>query len=182
VRFDVRLRRDDLAARVTVETKVSRRTPVRASTGSTEPRLFVKAHIRLGGREHLIEIGLVDRRHMLYRMLLGRSAIERHYLVDVSKRYALGSPGGARLVGKTTSTTGRKSVPDDTSSLAVVLGGREAAEGEARRSRGGAAAPHEKELVHGQPAEPAFAKQTGTKFRPRCTSAAGRSPGQKRER
>jgi len=90
VRFDVRLRRDDPSARVTVETKVSRKTPVRSSTGATEARLFVKAHVRLGGREQQIEVGLVDRRHMLYRMLLGRSALERRYLVDVSRRYALG--------------------------------------------------------------------------------------------
>jgi hypothetical protein len=90
VRFDVRLRRDDPAARVTVETKVSRKTPVRSSTGETEARLFVKAHVRLGGCEQLIEVGLVDRRHMLYRMLLGRSALERRFLVDVSRRYALG--------------------------------------------------------------------------------------------
>jgi len=91
VRFDVRLRRDDPTARVTVETKVSRRTPVRSSTGQTEARLFVKAHVRLGGREQLIEVGLVDRRNMLYRMLLGRSALERRFLVDVSRRYVLGS-------------------------------------------------------------------------------------------
>jgi len=91
VRFDVRLRRDDPTARVTVETKVSRRTPVRSSTGQAEARLFVKAHVRLGGREQLIEVGLVDRRNMLYRMLLGRSALERRFLVDVSRRYALGS-------------------------------------------------------------------------------------------
>lgn len=90
VRFDVRLRRDDPSARVTVETKVSRKTPVRSSTGETEARLFVKAHVRLGGREQQIEVGLVDRRHMLYRMLLGRSALERRFLVDVSRRYALG--------------------------------------------------------------------------------------------
>ena len=79
----------------------------RASTGSTEPRLFVKAHIRLGGREHLIEVGLVDRRHMLYRMLLGRSALERRYLVDVSKRYALGPAQGAKLPAKKSSAAGR---------------------------------------------------------------------------
>ncbi|HEX2875675.1 MAG TPA: RimK/LysX family protein [Polyangiaceae bacterium] len=91
VRFDVRLRRDDPSARVTVETKLSRRAPVRSSTGQTEARLFVKAHVRLGGREQQIEVGLVDRRHMLYRMLLGRSALERKFLVDVSRRYALGS-------------------------------------------------------------------------------------------
>ncbi len=91
VRFDVRLRRDDPSARVTVETKLSRRAPVRSSTGQTEARLFVKAHVRLGGREQQIEVGLVDRSHMLYRMLLGRSALERKFLVDVSRRYALGA-------------------------------------------------------------------------------------------
>lgn len=90
VRFDVRLRRDDPSARVTVETKVSRRAPVRSSTGQSEPRLFVKAYVRLGGRDQQIEVGLVDRKHMLYRMLLGRSALERRFLVDVTKRYALG--------------------------------------------------------------------------------------------
>ncbi len=97
VRFDVRLRRDDASARVTIETKVSRRAPVRSSTGQSEPRLFVKAHVRLGGREQLIEVGLVDRRHMLYRMLLGRSALERRYLVDVTKRYMLGPADGVKL-------------------------------------------------------------------------------------
>jgi hypothetical protein len=98
VRFDVRLRRDDPAARVTIETKVSRRTSVRSSTGQSAPRLFVKAHVRLGGREQQIEVGLVDRRNMLYRMLLGRSALKSRFLVDVTKRYALGAPGSAKLV------------------------------------------------------------------------------------
>lgn len=100
VRFDVRLRRDDPAARVTVETKVSRRTPVRSSTGQTDARIFVKAHVRLGGREQQIEVGLVDRRHMQYRMLLGRTALERRFLVDVTKRYALGPASGAKLASR----------------------------------------------------------------------------------
>ena len=97
VRFDVRLDRDDPGARVTVETKVSRRTPVKSSTGHSDARLFVKAHVRLGGIEQQIEVGLVDRRHMLYRMLLGRSALARRFLVDVTKRYALGPGSGAKL-------------------------------------------------------------------------------------
>jgi len=107
VRFDVRLRRDEPLARVTVETKVSRRTPVRSSSGHTEPRLFVKAHIRLGGREQLIEVGLVDRRNMLYRMLLGRSALERHFLVDVTKRYALGPATSVKLAADRPAAGGR---------------------------------------------------------------------------
>jgi hypothetical protein len=100
VRFEVRLRRDDSDARVWVETKVSRRSPVRSSTGQTETRIFVKAHVRLGGREQQIEVGLVDRRHMLYRMLLGRSALEGHFLVDVTKRYALGPASRAKVSRK----------------------------------------------------------------------------------
>lgn len=99
VRFDVRLRKNDPKARVSVEAKVSRRTPVRASTGQSEARLFVETFVVLGGREQRIEVGLVDRRDMLYRMLLGRSALERRFLVDVTKRYALGGPSRAKVSG-----------------------------------------------------------------------------------
>jgi hypothetical protein len=97
VRFEVRLRKGDPGARVGVEAKIARRTAVRSSTGHSEPRLFVRAWIRLGGREQQIEVGLVDRSAMQYRMLLGRSALEHRYLVDVTKRYALGSARGATL-------------------------------------------------------------------------------------
>jgi hypothetical protein len=90
VRFDVRLHRTDTAARVSVETKVSRRALVRSSSGIAAERLFVKVRVRLGGREQVLEAGLVDRGNMIYRMLLGRSALEARYIVDVSKRYALG--------------------------------------------------------------------------------------------
>ena len=100
VSFEVRLSRSDAKARVRVETKLSRRATVRASTGATESRLFVKAHVRLGGKEHQIEVGLVDRRHMQYRMLLGRSALEGRFLVDVTKRYALGGAGRAIVADK----------------------------------------------------------------------------------
>jgi hypothetical protein len=96
VRFDVRLRKNDPKARVRVEAKVSRRSLVRSSTGASEARLFVEAYVVLGGREQRIEVGLVDRSKMLYRMLLGRSALERRYLVDVTKRYALGAAKAPR--------------------------------------------------------------------------------------
>jgi len=97
VRFDVRLRRTDPGVRVAVTAKISRRAPVRSSTGQLEPRLFVRTWIVLGGREERIEVGLVDRSAMQYRMLLGRSALEHRYLVDVTKRYALGGLHGATL-------------------------------------------------------------------------------------
>jgi len=91
VRFDVRLHRSDTTARTTVEAKVSRRGLVRVSSGIAETRIFVQVRVRLGGVGQSIEVGLVDRRNMIYRMLLGRAALERRYVVDVTKRYALGS-------------------------------------------------------------------------------------------
>jgi hypothetical protein len=93
VRFEVRLRKGDAAARAGVTAKIARRASVRSSSGQVEPRLFVRVWIVLGGREQRIEVGLVDRSAMQYRMLLGRSALQHRYLVDVTKRYAL---GGAR--------------------------------------------------------------------------------------
>jgi hypothetical protein len=91
VRFDVRLHRSDRQARVTVVARVSRRGQVRHSSGVAEDRLFVKTRIALGGQALLIELGLVDRGKLIYRMLLGRAALERRFLVDVSRRYALGA-------------------------------------------------------------------------------------------
>jgi hypothetical protein len=97
VRFDVRLRKSDPSVRVAVKAKITRRGPVRNSSGQIEARLFVQAWIVLGGREQRIEVGLVDRSAMEYRMLLGRSALEHRYLVDVTKRYALGAGRSATL-------------------------------------------------------------------------------------
>jgi hypothetical protein len=99
VRFDVRLRKSDPSARAAVTAKITRRALVRSSTGQVERRLFVRVWIVLGGREQRIEVGLVDRSAMLYRMLLGRSALEHRYVVDVTKRYALGQARSATLAG-----------------------------------------------------------------------------------
>ncbi len=97
VRFEVRLHKSDSSARVVVTARITRRAPVRSSTGQVDPRLFVRAWIVLGGREQRIEVGLVDRSAMQYPMLLGRSALEHRYLVDVTKRYALGHARSATL-------------------------------------------------------------------------------------
>jgi hypothetical protein len=89
VRFDVRLHRLRSERRVTVEAKVVRRARVRASTGVASTRIFVAVTIRIGSVVQEIELGLVDREHMLYRMLLGRMALAGHFLVDPSRRYLI---------------------------------------------------------------------------------------------
>ena len=87
VQFDVRLHRRKPERRVTITAPVSRRARVRPSTGVAEWRIFVSTLVRIGTTEQRIELSLVDRQQMIFRMLLGRSALEEQFLVDVGGRY-----------------------------------------------------------------------------------------------
>jgi hypothetical protein len=86
VRFDVVLHRARRDRRVAVETRIVRRGRVRSSSGHYTTRIFVATRVRLGPIEREIELSLVDRGPMIYRMLLGRSALAGHVLVDVGHR------------------------------------------------------------------------------------------------
>jgi hypothetical protein len=92
VRFDVRLHRRNAERRVSVETTIKRRGKVRASSGQTEQRIFVTACVRIGAYEQDVELSLVDRQKMIFRMLIGRSALAERYLVDAGKRYLVSKP------------------------------------------------------------------------------------------
>lgn len=92
VRFDVVLHRKHSDRRVPVTTPVRRRGRVRSSTGHFSERIFVATRLRVGPVEREVEMSLVDRQGMLFRMLLGRSALAGHFAVDVGHRYLLGRP------------------------------------------------------------------------------------------
>jgi hypothetical protein len=49
----------------------------------------VKTRLRIGALERDVELSLVDRQHMVFRLLLGRTAL-RGLLVDVNHRNLLG--------------------------------------------------------------------------------------------
>lgn len=98
VRFDVRLHRRHLDRRVTVEAPILRRGRVKPSSGDAQSRIFVRARLRIGNVEKDIELSLVDRGKMIFRMLIGRSALAHDFLVDTGRRYLLGRP--ARPGGK----------------------------------------------------------------------------------
>lgn len=89
VRFDIVLHRRIRDRRVHVQTHIRRRGRVRSSTGHMTERIFVATMLRLGPIEKEIEVSLVEREKMIYRMLLGRSALTGPILVDVSRRMAL---------------------------------------------------------------------------------------------
>lgn len=90
VRFDVVLHRRRRDRRVHVVSRVRRRARVRSSTGHYSTRIFVATLLRLGDVEREVELSLVDREHMLFRMLLGRSALGGAFLIDPAHRGLLG--------------------------------------------------------------------------------------------
>lgn len=92
VEFYVVLKKTGAKRRKKVRAKVVKWAKVRSSTGDYRKRCFVKTRIKVGPVEKDIEVSLVCREKMVFRMLLGRKALERDFLVDVSCRHQLGWP------------------------------------------------------------------------------------------
>ena len=60
------------------------------SGGHRERRYIIETPIRLGDEEWRIEASLTDRESMLFRMLLGRTAIKNRFAVDPARSYVFG--------------------------------------------------------------------------------------------
>jgi len=86
VRFDVVLHREKRNRHIHVRARITRRARVRSSTGHQDERLFVKTVLMLGTVRKEIEVSLVDREKMMYRMLLGREALQGPFLIDAGRR------------------------------------------------------------------------------------------------
>jgi len=69
-----------------VRAQVVRWGRIRSSTGHASHRLIVRTRLRLGTVEKEIDISLISREKMRYRMLLGRQALSRDFIVDVARR------------------------------------------------------------------------------------------------
>lgn len=91
VRFDVALSRAKRHRRVTVEADLIRQTVVRSSLGDSHSRWTVRTRVRIGPVEKDVEIGLVCRKNMICRMLLGRDALAGDFLVDSGRAYLYGT-------------------------------------------------------------------------------------------
>jgi hypothetical protein len=87
VRFEVVFDRSHPDERTEVIAQITRRTHIRSSFGHRHDRLFVRTRIRIGDHEREAEIGLVCRKNMRCRMLLGRTFLEGHFIVDSGRTY-----------------------------------------------------------------------------------------------
>ena len=81
VRFTVRLDRKDKKL-VILEEDIVARKKVRSSTGPPTSRIFVETQLRLAGVEKRVVVSLVSRKRMINRLLLGREALARDFIVD----------------------------------------------------------------------------------------------------
>jgi hypothetical protein len=57
------------------------------SGGHRSMRYVIETSICIGGEQFLAEMTLADRSQMLFRMLLGRTAMKNRYIVDPSRSY-----------------------------------------------------------------------------------------------
>lgn len=72
------------------DAEVIDRRRVKDSSGHTEVRYTIETKAVLGGVEWPIEITLTNRDRMMFRMLLGRTAIERRFTINPARSYMTG--------------------------------------------------------------------------------------------
>ena len=77
---------------VELDLPVLDRREVRSSNGQAEQRYAVALDVTLAGRTITTVMTLSNRDEMGFRMLIGREALERGFLVDSSQSYAGGRP------------------------------------------------------------------------------------------
>lgn len=90
VRFEVHPEQRSKRPIVNCEARVVDRRVVRDSGGREHQRYVIETKARLGETEWPIEVTLTSRDTMGFRMLLGRTAVRRRFLIDSGRSYLKG--------------------------------------------------------------------------------------------
>ena len=86
LRFSMHVdRRQPLA--LSCEAPALDRRVVTDTGGRRTERWFIRTEVELAGRRFGVDINLTDRRHMLFPMLLGRTAVSGRFMVDPARSY-----------------------------------------------------------------------------------------------
>jgi hypothetical protein len=96
VRFNLHPVQDDDSVVVAASAPLIDHRDVRSSNGEVEVRPVIRTAAVVGGERYDIELSLTSRDEMGFRMLLGRSAMRRRFVVDPGKSFV---GGGDRFSG-----------------------------------------------------------------------------------
>ncbi len=91
-RFAIHPWQDSSSDVVVVEAPLLERRQVRSSSGTAKVRPVVLTEVALAGRTERVEVTLTRRDEMGFRMLIGRQALRRRFLVDPGRSYMGGKP------------------------------------------------------------------------------------------
>ena len=94
VRFYVHPFQRNNRGRIGAEVEMFDRRMVRSSSGDAKMRPVILTELMLMGERRSIELTLIDRSTMGFRMLLGREAIRGGYVVDPNRSYLAGKGSG----------------------------------------------------------------------------------------
>lgn len=101
VRFAVHPMQRDSDRTVFCDAPVLERRAVRSSSGHVQLRYVIRTDLELLGRRWPIDLSLSSRTEMGFRMLIGREAIRRHFVVHPGISFLGGRPyRGRRSAGK----------------------------------------------------------------------------------
>ncbi len=92
VRFKIHPLQRDSETVVECEAPLLDEREVRDSGGHSEMRYVIETRIAIGAAIHLAEVTLTNRDSMGFRMLIGRTAMKGHYLVDPGHSYRVKKP------------------------------------------------------------------------------------------
>lgn len=90
VRFKIHPRQRNDSYIIETEAEVLEVRSVRSSNGEVADRPVIVTHVELMGERWPIELTLANRDAMGFRMLLGREALRRRFLVDSGRSYLAG--------------------------------------------------------------------------------------------
>ncbi len=100
VRFKVHPYQRDAHRTVTAEAELLDQRQVRNSGGQTQVRPVIETTVELNGDRWSIELTLTNRDVMGFRMLLGRQAVRRRFLVDAGRSFLHSSTESRKLKHK----------------------------------------------------------------------------------
>lgn len=87
IRFDIHPLQHNTDTVVTCIADVIDKRMVTDSGGHTEERYVIQTPITIAGQTWAIDITLTERENMLFRMLLGRSALRKRFIVNPARSF-----------------------------------------------------------------------------------------------